>query len=255
MEDRDYLEEDMEELEEDIQEEEMEEQEAITPVTAIVEPKPLPKNLPWNMSKKTKDAVSVSRGIRSMDHGMLSGVPIICRTYQCPYQETCWIPESDRQFGERCPIEIGTILERTEHYHTSLNISDNIMDEIDRGLVREIVDIEIMMLRCDNLLATSGKLIDEVIATVDDDGNPYYKPEISKAFEIKERLRKERHRILNLLNSTRKDKKQQAEFTDPSSMVSNLMEKLRGLQGVKVGETVVDAEFTTVETKGEEDDE
>ncbi|MCX7610421.1 MAG: hypothetical protein N2043_02385 [Ignavibacterium sp.] len=210
--------------------------EVIEPI-AIVSPNQISTPLPWKMSKKTLQNVNLSKAVFEMEHGILSGVPIICRTYSCPYKETCWIPENELRYGERCPIEIAAILDRYEKYKKELNIGDE--DEIDKGLLKELVDLEVMILRCDNLLASKANLIDEVITTVAEDGTAYYKPEIAREAELKEKLRKERHRILQLLNSTRKDKKQQIEYQDPSSMVSSLIQKLKRIE---IKDEVIDAE-------------
>lgn len=243
--------EDKEQPNPDVETEEVLEDEVVESPTALVTPTEIKTPLPWKVSNQTKKNVATSRSVFNMEHGILSGVPIICRTYQCPYRETCWIDEADLKYGERCPIEIAAIMDRYEKYKEELIIRDK--DDIDKGLLKELVDIEVMLLRCDNLLATKGSLIDEIVSTVGEDGTAYYKPEIAKEAELKDRLRKERHRILQLLNSTRKDRKQEAEFTDPSSMVSNLIQKLKQMEPRRAD--VVEAEFSEMDENKESGEE
>ena len=76
----------------------------------------------WSQNNQNLDNVRKARQLVNTKHGMFASVPIICKGRACPYFQTCWIPESDLQVGERCPIEIATILERFEKYCEELNI-------------------------------------------------------------------------------------------------------------------------------------
>jgi uncharacterized protein YaiI (UPF0178 family) len=184
----------------------------------------------WKQSTQGAKNVDAARQMLQLKHGMFASVPIICKGRTCPYFQTCWIPEADLQVGERCPIEIGAILERFDKYCQQLNI-DTENEIVDAGLVKEVVDIEIMMVRADGLLARDGNLIEEVVAGVSPKGQEYYRPEIHLAVELKERLRKEKTRILNQLNATRKDKKNDGLVSnDPSSVAARIIAKVRDLQ-------------------------
>lgn len=183
-----------------------------------------------NASLQTRENIRKSQQAVSTKHGMFSAIPIVCRGRACPYFETCWLPEADLQVGERCPIEIATILERFEAYIEELNVDVN-TEIIDAGLVKDIVDIEIMMVRADGYLAKDAALIQDVVAGVSPKGQEYYKPEIHQAVDLKERLRKEKTRIMNQLNATRKDKKMEnVVANDPSSVAARLMAKVSKLK-------------------------
>lgn len=208
---------------------------------------PLPSM--WKQNTQGLENVRKARQTLALKHGMFASVPIICKGQSCPYFQTCWIPEADLQVGERCPIEIGAILERFDRYCDELGV--NPQDEIvDAGLVKEVVDIEIMMVRADGLLAKDGNLIEEVVAGVSPKGQEYYKPEIHLAVELKERLRKEKTRILNQLNATRKDKKGEGDIAnDPSSVAARIIAKVKNLEkkGTIIDvspENVQEGEFT-----------
>ena len=205
----------------------------------------------WAQNNQNLDNVRKARQFVNTKHGMFASVPIICKGRACPYFQTCWIPESDLQVGERCPIEIATILERFEKYCEELNI-DPEGEIVDAGLVKEIVDLEIMMVRADGLLARDGNLIEQVVAGVTPKGQAYHRPEIHMAVELKERLRKEKTRILNQLNATRKDKKSDGTGgNDPSSVAARIIAKVRELE--KKGQIIdVTPEEVEESTGGEE---
>lgn len=184
----------------------------------------------WKQNAKGIQNVVKARQTLGLKHGMFASVPIICKGHACPYFETCWIPEEDLQIGERCPIEIAAILERFDKYCKELSIDvDN--EIVDAGLVKDVVDIEIMMVRADGLLAKDGNLIEEVVAGVSPKGQEYYRPELHPAVELKEKLRKEKTRILNQLNATRKDKKGVNTIAmDPSSVAARIIAKVRNIE-------------------------
>lgn len=183
----------------------------------------------WGFNTKGLENVKKARAAVNMTHGMYSGVPIICRGANCPFRETCWIPDADLEEGSRCPIEVGAIMERYDAYQQEWDVRDD--DTTDHSIIKDIIDIEIMMLRADNSLAISGDFIEEVVAGIDPQGHKIMRPELHKALEVKSRLRAERIKLLNQMNSTRKDRKQEiAGLTDPSSIASSLMQKVRALQ-------------------------
>lgn len=188
----------------------------------------LPIGWAYNTQKSVEN-VRKARASTNMKHGMYSGVPIICQGIDCPFHKTCWIPVNEREVGGRCPIEVGALLERFDAYVKEWNVKDD--DTTDHSLIKDIIDIEIMMLRADNSLAISGDFIEEVVAGTDDQGRAIKRPELHKAFEAKAKLRQERIKLLNQMNSTRKDKNQEIKgLTDPSSIASSLMQKVRALQ-------------------------
>lgn len=185
----------------------------------------------WGLDQANLENVRKVRGIMNLKHGLLANVPMICKAHRCPFVESCYIPPQDRRVGMRCPIEIAAIIERFERYCKALNITEE--DVVDMQLVKDLVDLEIQMTRAEMKLAQNGgEFIDMVIAAVDQQGNPHYKPELHKAVEYKRELRKEHHRILQLLNSTRKDRERSnpAAANDAAVAASQLVQKFRELQ-------------------------
>lgn len=198
----------------------------------------------WQTSAQGLENRRISQQNLSLKHGMFASVPIICKGQQCPYFQTCWIPEADLQIGERCPIEIAAIIERFDSYCEELgvNVDDNI---VDAGYVKEIVDIEVMMLRADSLLAISGSFIEDVVAGISPKGQEYYKPEISKAAEFKQTLRTEKNKLFNHLNASRKDRKDGTlDDKDPSSVAARIIAKVKDFQNKGI---IIDAETMDID--------
>lgn len=194
----------------------------------------------WGSSAKGTENKRKSLQAVTVRHGLFAGVPIICQGQACPYFSTCFIPQADLQIGERCPIEIAAILSRFDKHCQALGIDpDKIEDTVDAGIVKDVVDIEVMILRCDNLIAISGNMIEEVVAAVTPKGQEIRRPEITKAVELKQDLRRERTRLLNQLMATRKDKKESLGGQDASSVAARIIAKV---QKIKQEGRIIDIE-------------
>lgn len=177
----------------------------------------------WGIDAQAVRGLSRANRMVNLRHGFAASVPIICKGDHCPYVETCYLTSVERPKKGRCPIEIATIISLFERYCTSLEVTAK--DAVDLGLIKELVDIDIQLIRADHKMASDVDFVEKVVAAVDQDGVAHYRPELRKSVEYKERLRKERHRILGLLNSTRKDRQRQPGAVDPSSMAASLIAK------------------------------
>lgn len=181
----------------------------------------------WGIDDGSSKGVTKASLMSNVKHGILAQVPMICRGHKCPYVNTCYLKPEERPKQGRCPIEIATILSLFEKYTTHLEITDE--DIVDLTLVKELIDLDIQLLRADHYMAARPEFVEEVPVFVTEDGRAFTKPEISRAVEYKEKLRKERHRILQLLNSTRKDKEGGRKGKDPSSMAADILAKAKEL--------------------------
>ncbi len=186
----------------------------------------------WGLDEQAAKGVSRASRVVTLKHGMLAQVPMVCRGERCPYVSTCYVSPEERPVNGRCPIEIATILALFDRYCRHLDIGEE--DIVDLTLVKELIDLDIQLLRADHYMAARPEFVEEVPVFVTEDGLVYTKPEVSKAVEYKERLRKERHRILQLLNSTRKDKEGAKTRKDPSSLAAEVLARARELGLYKV---------------------
>lgn len=182
----------------------------------------------WNISDEQMRGMSRASRVVSTKHGMFSGVPIVCKAEGCPYKETCLIDEADRIKGSRCPQEISSLLSRFEKICTELKITEE--DAIDMGQVKELVDIEIMMLRCDNKIASNSDVLMESIKDVTKSGVTIYEWQADPAIELKLNLMDKHSKILKDLNATRSSKKEVGKVIDPSLEASQLIQRAKELE-------------------------
>jgi hypothetical protein len=192
----------------------------------------------WNASDELKEAINVARRLRNTKHGLYASVPIICKGDECPYKENCyfWL-NGDAPVSEKCPIEIAAIEDLFERYCKDLNINPEDMKQtVDALMVKELVDIDVALLRCDSKMAINADFIIENVVSVTDSGNAVYRQELHPMLEYKERLRASKYKTLQLLNSTRKDKegsKIHIEL-DPSEKAAEMMRLKRDLEIIDV---------------------
>lgn len=184
----------------------------------------------WKVTDNGMDNIKQASSVLSSRHGLLSSVPLICRGNRCPFSETCPISIDKREVGARCPVEIAAMTKRFEDYCQSLGVTEN--DAVDLGLIKELVDIEVQMIRADNKMAMSPDFIEEFVCAVDPrTGTQFFQTKLSPVIDYKERLRRERHRILQLLASTRKDRMMMNKSSaDPSTQAAQLIERLREME-------------------------
>jgi hypothetical protein len=181
------------------------------------------KRLPsfWKADQSQLDGV---KEIQEGRYGILASIPMICKGSKCPFYEACYLDKQNLPVKSRCPIEIQTLVDRFDRYCNQLKVDEDNL--VDLTLVRELCDIDIQLTRAEMRLAISADFVEDVIVAVDQNGTPHYRPELNKAVEYKDKLRKERHRILELLASTRKQK-DVIEKNDPSTLAAALFARMQ----------------------------
>lgn len=195
----------------------------------------------WRISDKGMQAIKTAVGMAQTKHGLYAAIPMLCKAEACPYASVCPLAEmGEAPKGERCPLEIAMILKRYEEYSMEFNIDEN--NVVDMGLVKDLIDYDIQMFRAENKIAVQGDFVEDVVITVTEGGEAITAPQLSKATEYKDKIMTKRLKILELMNSTRKDKagdKLQISL-DPSSYASQLMSTIAGT--MKPGQ-IIDADF------------
>ena len=192
----------------------------------------------WNASEEVMMLASHESKKFEVKHGMFSAIPLICKGDKCPYKESCSVSSDVIQVGHRCPIEIGAIISRFEYWckHFGINVTNDRIepkDLVDATLIRDLVDNEIQTLRAENRMAQNADFIARTITTVDNKGKAYYKDEVSPEATFKLQLMDKRYKILQLLDSTRKDKSKnvKVELTPSQqalSIFNKISEKVKG---------------------------
>lgn len=188
-------------------------------------------------------------------HGFLSQVPIICRGKSCPFSQACYIPEQERVVGKRCPIEVATVIELYRRYCNHFGIDPDSPDltkyAVDISLINELVELEVKLVRAQMKLAIDADFVQEVAIGASEDG-AVMRPEIHQAETYQEKLRKDIHKIMDILLSTRKAKQMAGMGRDPSSKASNLMAQARNMvESGQVDKSVIGFLFERAEPEGD----
>ncbi len=168
--------------------------------------------------------------------GAAAKTPLMCGGEEiCPFSEDCPFVELEDKTGEKkvpvgrkCPIEKELIAFWVVRYMQTFEIDPENQAEI--SLVVELAELDIFDYRCSLILsrAENAEMTQEVVVGVDTAGNPISNEEIHKAFEIKERVKKRKHTILESLVGTRKEQyKRDAALKkrtvdDPSTQAAKL---------------------------------
>lgn len=168
------------------------------------------QNEGWMADKSNVKILNAARMIRRQNpkRSILHSIPLVCKEADCPFRETCPLFEAGlAPFKERCPIEIAAIEDLFDRYCSELGIDpENPENTIDTMMVKEVVDTDILLLRCDNKLAVDADFVVENVVGADNDGNPISQKSLHTASSYKETLRASKFKTLQLLNSTRRDK-------------------------------------------------
>ena len=190
----------------------------------------------WKVSERGMEAIRLAACMTATKHGLYASIPLLCKAEDCPYAQVC--PLVDMGMApktERCPIEIARILTKYEDYTRELGIDET--NIVDMTLVKDLIDLDIQIIRADNKLAIDGDFIQEnVVGISEATGEAITNPAIHKAVEYKEKLLKKRHDVLQLLHSTRKDKAGDkiTVTLDPSTYAARLMEQANQMRKRKI---------------------
>ena len=136
-----------------------------------------------------------------------------------------------RIVGSRCPQEAGVILSRYDQWckHFKINFEGDMVAEedlVDASLIRDLVENEVQILRAENKIALNGDIVKQTLQSVDQRGNAYYEDAITPEAQYKLQLQDKRYKLLNLLNSTRKDKANEHKQMTPSEEALSIFKKI-----------------------------
>lgn len=202
----------------------------------------LPDNNVWGMSQRGLEAVSRGVEMYQTKHGLYSSIPMICKEDDCQYAEVCPLLKAGLvSKGDRCPLEISLIITRYDAYKNELGINDD--DAVDMSLLKDLIDCEVQILRAENKMAIEGDFVKDVLVGVTESGRELVQEQISQAAIYKDKIQSKRNKILELLNSTRKDKSGErvANRLDPSSYAKRI------LQEIEPTKEEIEAEFEEME--------
>lgn len=204
----------------------------------------------WGLTPtKTKQVSNISK-VYFTKHGMFASIPILCRGVDCAYKDVCMVDPSERTVGSRCPMEIAALITRFNQWcqHFNINIEGEAIeskDLVDATLIKDLVNIEIQILRAENKIALSGDFMGETLIEVDKKCNTYYGTVITPESEFLMTLQDKKMKILNQLNATRKDKaadKRKESASDEAVRIFQQMQELQREQN-KAKYDIMDVDF------------
>ena len=204
----------------------------------------------WGLTPtKTKQVSNISK-VYFTKHGMFASIPILCRGVDCAYKDVCMVDPSERTVGSRCPMEIAALITRFNQWcqHFNINIDGETIeskDLVDATLIKDLVNIEIQILRAENKIALSGDFMGETLIEVDKKCNAYYGTVITPESEFLMTLQDKKMKILNQLNATRKDKaadKRKETASDEAVRIFQQMQELQREQN-KAKFDIMDVDF------------
>jgi hypothetical protein len=134
--------------------------------------------------------------------GLWSKIPRTCNA-SCPYSvnKTCKL--SKKPYGEKCPEESAFVELLIRKYMESLNI--DVSDISSVSMIRDLVDVEIQLIRKQGMLANSDLVILQTVA-VDRQGNEIQQLVENPVVATDEKLKKRKGEIMKQLVATRESK-------------------------------------------------
>jgi hypothetical protein len=198
---------------------------------------------PQEIARIRSHIMNMRTGLQAMAP-MFCGGPKKCPViFRCPFRQQS---ELDRDkmdpkkfpVGRQCIIEREFLLHKRREYFDEYDVDPNSPTEI--GLINKLAELDmyeyratLMLAHGDTGLGGQGQdLMKEQITAVSPQGRDIKRLELHPAWELKEKIHRQRMEILSALVGTRKEKYKKEAATktrdvkDPSTKQSQLMNKL-----------------------------
>lgn len=192
----------------------------------------------WGINANLVQEITNMNRVYSSKHGMFASVPIICKDTDCAYKDVCMVSPGERVVGRRCPMEIAAILSRFEQWcaHFDIDTSQNVIepkDLVDVTLIKDLVNIEVQILRAENKIALNGDFMADTLLDIDKKCQPYFGKIVAPETEFLITLQNRKDKILNQLNATRKDKASDKRKESASDEAIKLFQQVKDLVAAK----------------------
>lgn len=202
----------------------------------------------WGVDPAVIKEIGNMNRVYSSKHGMFASVPIICRGADCAYKDVCMVSQAQRIVGHRCPMEIAAILSRYEQWcmHFEINTVQDMIDSkdlVDATLIKDLVNVEVQMLRAENKIALNGDIMSKTLLDIDKKCQPYYGTIVSPETEFLMTLQDKKIKILNQLNATRKDKAADKRKESASDTAIKIFQQVKELEKAQQIINISDMDF------------
>lgn len=202
----------------------------------------------WGINSAVVKEIANLNRVYSSKHGMFASVPIMCKGNDCAYKNVCMVDQAQRIVGSRCPMEIAAILSRYEQWcmHFEISTAQDIIapeDLVDATLIKDLVNVEVQMLRAENKIALNGDIMSDTLLDIDKKCQPYYGKVVAPEVEFLMSLQDKKIKILNQLNATRKDKAADKRKESASDAAIKIFQQVKELEKTHQYVNITDVEF------------
>lgn len=203
----------------------------------------------WGVNPAVVKEIGNMNRVYTSKHGMFASVPIICKGPDCIYKDVCMVSQAQRVVGARCPMEISAILSRYEQWcaHFEIDTVQDIIDSkdlVDATLIKDLVNIEVQILRAENKIALNGDFMTDTLLDIDKKCQPYYGKVVAPETEFLMTLQDRKIKILNQLNATRKDKAADKRKESASDTAIKIFQQVKELEKAQQIINISDMDFT-----------
>lgn len=156
----------------------------------------------WANNFSEEEIRKAAQKLRSLLYGKVAHLPIICKGYQtCIYSHTCPFKPRPPE-GKQCPYESAYIIEKLNSYREELVVDS--FKETHYTLVSRLIELELFDMRLSAMISKEdyqNPIYDQVVGA-DKNGAPVYSEQANPMYEMKEKLSREKMKLLSVLVET-----------------------------------------------------
>ena len=171
----------------------------------------------------------ISKHLNSVKNGIYSIFPIPCKRTGCPYGESCIALKNNMAppYGEPCVIETAKIENLIVSYANDFDF--NTASTTDKILIQELIQTDLLMDRCQIMMAQEGRMLQDVTMGVTEEGEVYTQQVVSRYLDAWEKLSRRRENLFNQMDSTRRAKRgQKADVLDDEDALAKIVDVHEG---------------------------
>ena len=198
-----------------------------------------------------EEVKKVKASMASMTAGVNAAVPLTCSGNSCAFKNTCPFYQINKApIGRPCLVESQLIEYWTAEYLDEFDVNPNKITEM--HMVSELAELNIYEMRITKYIAENHQtLLQEVVTGIDSAGNIITNLDISKSFDLKERIKKQRMKVLEALMATRKENikvaVQVANTNTTANKIADLKQQLEKLSNDIRNTKVIEGDFESLD--------
>ena len=196
------------------------------------------------------EAIKVKSAMNSMTAGVNAAVPLTCTGHACAFKNTCpYYQINKAPLGRPCLVESQLIEYWTEEYLNEFSVDPSKLTEM--HLVSELAELNIYEMRITKYIAENHQtLLQDIVTGVDPAGNIITNLDVSKSFELKDRIKKQRMKVLEALMATRRERVkavvQVAQTNTTAQKISELKQQMEKISKDIANSKITDGDFVEV---------